>query len=228
MRHVTTDLRCTRCFLKPALCMCSELPRVATHTRVVVIMHGFEEHKSTNTGRLAISSLENSELVRFGAENPPLSHNPWQADRVPVILFPVSGAQPISDFKNQKNLVLVALDGNWRQAARLRKRFAAQNIPFAAAPPGAPSAYGLRHEPHAHGMSTYEAIVRSLAVLEEIDVSSLERAFRIFRDRTLWCRGSIKKEDVEGGIPDGILRHAPHLFSDKALAKAATTATELS
>ena len=56
-------------------------------------------------------------------------------------------------------------------------------------------------------MSTFEAIARSLATLENLDIAPLVRALRMFRDRTLWARGTIAATDVEGGIPAGIDRH---------------------
>jgi DTW domain-containing protein YfiP len=88
----------------------------------------------------------------------------------------------------------------------LRKRFASQNVPFAAAPSLEPSIYKLRSEPHEGGMSTLEAIARSLAVLEDVDVAPMLDAFRVFQDRTLWMRGAIDRDDVYGGVPEGLLR----------------------
>lgn len=212
MRHLSTSPRCDGCFLKPGLCMCDRLPRLGTRTRVVVIMHGLEHNKSTNTGRLVHRCLPHSDLVLYGNDRPRLPERPWPADLTPVVLFPVAGAQPVSDFLDvarQGKLALVALDANWRQAARLRKRFAAQSIPFVAAPAGPPTVYKLRNEPHEAGVSTLEAIARALAVLEERDMEPLVAALRVFQDRTLWMRGALDKDAVEGGIPDGVWRHQP-------------------
>lgn len=192
--------------------MCDRLPRIETRTRVVVVMHGLEHNKSTNTGRLVHRCLPRSELVLYGNDLPPLQERPWPADHTPVVLFPVAGAQPVSDFLDVARagkLALVVLDANWRQAARLRKRFASQNIPFVRAPDGAPTVYKLRNEPHEAGVSTLEAVARSLAVLEERDMEPLVATLRVFQDRTLWMRGVLDKDHVEGGIPDGVLRHQP-------------------
>jgi DTW domain-containing protein len=212
VRHLSTTPRCAGCFLKPALCMCALLPRVVTRTRVVVVMHGLEHVKSTNTGRLLHRCLPNSDLVLYGNDRPPLPPRPWPEGHTPVVLFPVAGAQPVSDFVDVARageLALVVLDANWRQAARLRKRFASQKIPFAAAPSSEPTLYRLRKEPHEGGVSTFEAVARSLAVLEEQDTAPLVTALRVFQDRTLWTRGSIGRDEVEGGIPEGALRHQP-------------------
>lgn len=192
--------------MKPSLCICALLPRVETKARVVVVMHALEHKKSTNTGRLLLRCLPNSELVWVGNPRRVLDEAP--IPKPPgVVLFPVAGAQPMEDFRGVADLTVVALDANWRQAARMRKRYAEANLPFAHAPAG-PTTYELRKGPHAHGMSTFEAVARSLAVLEDVDVAPLLRALTIFQDRLLWLRGTKTRDAVTGGIPDGVERHS--------------------
>src|SRR5688500_1705572 len=101
-----TSPRCTGCFLKPALCMCSLLPHVDTRARICVVMHGLEHGKSTNTGRLVERCFTNSEMTLFGNDKPALPDKPWPASSTPVVLFPVAGAQPIADFRGVKDLAL--------------------------------------------------------------------------------------------------------------------------
>jgi DTW domain-containing protein YfiP len=181
--------------------MCSLLPKIATTTRVVVVMHPLEERKSTNTGRLAARCLANASVSAY---RDPIDF----AGRTPVVLFPVAGAQPIDDFACRDDVTLVALDANWRSAARMRKIFARQGFAFASAPAAA-TTYALRKGPHEHGMSTFEAIARSLAVVDGIDVAPLLRALAVYQDRLLWLRGTKTKDAVLGGIPDGVHRHQP-------------------
>jgi DTW domain-containing protein YfiP len=82
-----------------------------------------------------------------------------------------------------------------------------------ALPPGAPSAYRLRFDAHAHGLATIEAIARAFAVLEaergEAVRGALEWVFRAMVERTLWARGSVETAAVTGGIPAGAMRHDP-------------------
>lgn len=209
MRNITTGIRCAGCRLRPELCICALLPRVETKTHVTIVMHGLERRKSTNTGALAERVVANSEIVLFGNNLPPLPERVWPEDSVPVVLFPVAGGQPVEEFRGTKNLTLIALDANWRQATKLRRRFASKNIPFVRAPDVEPGLYKLRNSPHEGGLSTYEAILRSLAVLEDIPLEDALRAFRVFQDRLLWRRGTIEKGAVEGGIPDGARRNTP-------------------
>jgi DTW domain-containing protein YfiP len=197
---MSTSPACEGCFLKPQLCMCSLLPKLTTKTRVVVVMHPLEARKSTNTGRLAARCLANAAVV-------PYRDAIDFGGRAPVVLFPVAGAQPIEELAG-KDITLVALDANWRSAARMRKMFALEGIPFAKAP-AAPTTYALRKGPHDDGMSTFEAIARSLAVVDGIDAAPLLRALEVFQDRVLWLRGTKTKDAVAGGIPDGVFRHQP-------------------
>lgn len=209
MRNITTGPRCLGCRLRPELCICAQMPRIETQTKVTIVMHGLERRKSSNTGALAQRVLVNSEIVLFGNNLPPLPERVWPLGSVPVVLFPVAGGQPVEDFRGTRNLTLIALDANWRQATKLRRRFASQNIPFARAPDVEPSLYKLRTSPHAGGLSTYEAIVRSLAALEDIALADALTTFRMFQDRLLWRRGAIDTGEVEGGIPDGARRNTP-------------------
>jgi DTW domain-containing protein len=187
--------------------MCAQLPRIETRTHVDVIMHGLEQRKSTNTGALALQVFASSKLHVFGNDLPKLVDDPWPAGATPVILFPVAGAQPVHEFRDVVDkLALIVLDANWRQANRLRKRFATRNIPFVSVE--AKGAYKLRHSPHEGGLSTYEAIAHALAALEpdRVDVDAAIAAFRIWQDRLLWTRGAIATGAVEGGIPEGARR----------------------
>jgi DTW domain-containing protein YfiP len=207
MRHQTTSPRCPKCRLKPDICMCALLPRIATRTHVDVVMHGLEQRKSTNTGALALTVFASSTLHLFGNDLPKLQDDVWPAGRTPIVLFPVAGAQPVHEFKDVVDtLALVVLDANWRQANRLRKRFAARNIPFVSVE--AKGEYKLRNSPHEGGLSTFESIVHALAALEpdRVDVDAALAAFRVWQDRLLWTRGTIATGAVEGGIPEGARR----------------------
>src|SRR5262245_49682423 len=85
--------RCADCCLHRSLCLCALVPRVATRTRVVLVMHQLELNKPTNTGRLAVRCLPNSEVLVRGRE---AEHRlPVQLPGVPLLLYPHAGAQPL-------------------------------------------------------------------------------------------------------------------------------------
>jgi DTW domain-containing protein YfiP len=70
-------------------------------------------------------------------------------------------------------------------------------------PAGAPSEFRLRHEHRENGMSTFEAIARSLGIIEGANVQQeLEAIFKIRVERTLWSRGKLAPEHCTGGVPE--------------------------
>jgi DTW domain-containing protein YfiP len=208
--------RCPGCQLHLELCLCSELPTLATRTRVVLLLHQLEARKPSNTGRLALRCLPNSALVARGrlpaaaADTPPppspVAGTPpsWltEASR-PVLLFPHPEALPLERWRDGQPLTLIVPDGTWSQAIRARKRIAGLDaIPCAALPPALTSSYRLRHEPRPGRVSTLEAIAHALAMLDSPAVAeALLDVQRRVVERALWTRGRLDGEQVWGGIP---------------------------
>ncbi len=205
-------VRCKRCQMHDSLCVCALIPRVETRTRVVLVIHRFEHRKPTNTGRLAIECLPNSEVLVRGRRAQPRDLFVPVAGTLPVLLFPREDAVPLSRFaESPRPVTLVVPDGTWRQASKVRRRLPGiEDVPCVTLPPGEPSTYRLRTEAHAHGLATIEAIARALEILEGPHVrEAIERVFRAMVDRTLWARGTIETADVAGGVPAGAERHDP-------------------
>jgi DTW domain-containing protein YfiP len=198
-----------------SLCICALIPQIETRTRLVLVIHRYEDRKPTNTGRLAAECLSNSEVVVRGHEDRPSGPLALPADMQPVLLFPHEDAMPIEHLALSRSPVaLVVPDGTWRQASKVRARLPGlRDVPCVALPQGAPSAYRLRFDAHAEGLATIEAIARALAVLEgergEAVRRALERVFNAMVERTLWARGSVESAEVTGGLPAGAMRHDP-------------------
>ncbi len=74
-----------------SLCLCAVLPRIETRTRLVLVIHRYEDRKPTNTGRLATESLVNSEVVVRGHESRPTGPIWLPPGAQPVFLFPERG-----------------------------------------------------------------------------------------------------------------------------------------
>jgi DTW domain-containing protein YfiP len=204
-----------------SLCICALIPTLQTRTRIVLVMHRAEERKSTNTGRLALAALPNSQIVVRGRRGAPADDLAWGARSRPLLLFPHEDAAPIgtaleslAQASDDRPFTLVVPDGNWRQASKVRKRVAGLNdVPCVSLPIGERSIYRLRFEAHRTGLATLEAIARALRILEGDGGPEIERAllelFRVMVDRTLWSRGSIAARDVAGGVPPGVRRDVP-------------------
>ncbi len=196
-----------------SLCVCSLVPRVATRTRLVLVIHRYEARKPSNTGLLAAACLPNSEVVVRGHEGAPSAPLAIDEGSQPVFLYPHEEAVPLADFASSspRPITLIVPDGTWRQASKVRQRVPGmREIPCVSIPHDAPSIYRLRAEAHDHGLATIEAIARAMGILEGAHVRrALEHVFRAMVERTLWSRGEIATESVTGGVPSGVMRHDP-------------------
>lgn len=181
--------RCARCFMHVPLCLCAELPRIETKTRVILLAHPLEWERPSNTGRIAALSLARSELVM------------WQHDRMIDLLEPLV-LHPSGDPIAPSDRPLLVPDGTWRQSSRMARRIL-QRIPGARAVriDPRPSA-GLRRAPQLDRVGTCEAIAQALIELGEDDAGRrLRDALRLMVDRTLWQRGKLPGALVTGGMP---------------------------
>ncbi len=211
-RRANGHLRCPRCRAHLGLCFCDQIGSIQTRTRLVLVIHRFEARKTTNTGRIAVECLPNSEVWVRGGEDRHDADFELDPERQAVLLYPDEGAVPLVDFVgSSRPLTLVVPDGTWRQARKVRHRMPSlSTIPVVGLPPGPPSCYGLRHESREGGLSTLEAIARALSVLEgEAVGQGLMRVFRLMVERTLWTRGTIGMSQLEGRLPPGTQRHDP-------------------
>jgi DTW domain-containing protein YfiP len=213
-RRDSAALRCPRCRMLGDLCVCDLIPRprLETRTRLVLIIHRYEDRKPTNTGRLAAECLANSEVIVRGHESRPTPPFACAPGTQPLLLFPHEGAPLLTEVAMPDcPVTLIVPDGNWRQASRVRQRVAGlRDIPCVSLPVGAPSRYRLRAEAHEAGLATIEAIARALRVLEKEEgprvQAALEFVFAAMVDRTLWSRGMVRTANVTGGIPAGVVR----------------------
>ncbi len=218
-RRANAASRCVRCRMHMSLCVCELIPTLTTRTRVVLVMHRYEDRKSTNTGRLAAAALPNSQILVRGREGQPTDDIVWGSDTRPMLLFPHADAVPLvselAAARDERPVTLVVPDGNWRQASKVRRRVVGLgDVPCVSLPMGKPSIYRLRLEAHPSGLATLEAIARALHLLEGDSGPAIERALlellRAMVDRTLWSRGAIDAREVAGGVPAGARRDVPH------------------
>jgi DTW domain-containing protein YfiP len=172
--------KCPRCLLQQRVCLCAEVPVVATRTRVVIVRHYLERHRSSNSGRLAHLALPNSEIVDHGglgglAKLPPL-HGAW-------LLFPEG--EPRTTAPEPPPEQLIVLDATWSQARRMyRKLDQLRGLPMLRLPERPRSGGRLREAPSADRVSTIEAIAEALRLLEGDAVAQpLETLFALAVDR---------------------------------------------
>lgn len=200
------SLRCLWCRMHMNLCVCGIMPRLDLKTRVLVLMHQKEFRIISNTGHLVPKLLSNAQIYFVGKKTQP---QPFKKEFFineesdGFILYPDSDAQELNeDFmaRQKKPVTLIVPDGNWRQTAKMGRRVKfLGDVPKLVLPSGIATEYRLRTSRRVHGLCTFEAIARSLGVLESKEVQmKLEYFFKVFVERVLWTRGRMKLQDVAG------------------------------
>ncbi len=204
---------CDVCFLHRDRCICSEIPKLQLKTKLSLIIHAKELKRTTNTGRLAVKALVNSEMLVRGTDREKLDLSSLlSTDYESVVLYPATDAIELSDIQTQKPIHLIVSDGNWRQASKINTRHPEiQHLPrvkvtlrnaqdnHSIGPqvnqPQSPSVQRLRREHVEGGFSTLEAIALAIAATEGDDVGSvLMNLYRAKLRATLIGRG-IKPHD---------------------------------
>lgn len=175
MRSVTPiDLagHCPRCLLNTAICLCQDVPRVMTRTRIVIVRHVAELRLTSNTARFAALALPNARILEHGGgthfDDRELTHPGT------MLLYSASPRPPLAPPRlDPPPRRLVVLDGSFRQARRMYKKLTAlRSLPELALPIPAVAPIRLRVPPHQAGMSTLEAIAHALCLLEGPEVSA--------------------------------------------------------
>ena len=176
------------------LCICQEFKSYPNKTKLTVIMHHRERYKTTNTGRLAAESLENSEVLLRGLPGKVLKLEEYiEEPEKCLFLFPHNESKSLADFSQaqlESFQQLVVPDGSWGQAQKVGAREPlVKKMTWVKLPPGPLSKYYLRKEPMPEGMATMEAIARSLGTLEGPEIQDyLEQIFNTMVERTLKTR----------------------------------------
>ncbi len=158
-----------RCRRPKLVCWCAWLTAIPTRTKVVFLQHPREREMAIGTARMASLCLPDSELhvgVHWDG-TPTLARVLGDPQRPPVLLWPGEGAVDIASAPPPGPVTLVVVDGTWSQARKLVRR----NPQLAALPryafvPDAPGQYRIRREPKPTCVSTIEALVHVLGVLE--------------------------------------------------------------
>lgn len=172
-------IHCPRCQRPQSHCLCPLIPSLDSRTRVLLLQHTSEVNHALNTARLAALGLNNAELIvgEVFEDLPRLLNSPGYQAR---LLFPGDEAQPLQTCAaSDEPILLVVPDGTWRKARKLlhlNPLLAA--LPRVTLADGGMSRYRLRKAPGPGALSTVEAIVQALQVLEAPD--SFEPLLRPF------------------------------------------------
>ena len=196
---------CETCFLHRERCLCTQIPRLTLKTKLSLIIHAKEMKRTTNTGRLAIEALVNSQLfIRGKCEwrdgelfQESLDLTPTlQPEYRSVLFYPAADALELTPkFVALSSLPihLIVPDGNWRQASKVHYRHPElKHLPRVMIKTANTSIHHLRTETTPEGMATLQAIAEAMGVIEGPDVRDLLLAlYQLKLERTLQGRGTV-------------------------------------
>ncbi|MFG6431532.1 tRNA-uridine aminocarboxypropyltransferase [Roseateles sp. LYH14W] len=149
---------CPRCGRPPPTCLCATLPAppIAHRTELLILQHPAESGHAKNTAAFLTLGLRAARLLRGETFDAALA-GPGTA-----LLYPGEATAPPPAELTR----LILLDGNWRQSRRLL----AANPWLAGLPqvslPLLPSRYAIRRAHRPGQLSTLEAGLHALALLE--------------------------------------------------------------
>jgi DTW domain-containing protein YfiP len=159
---------CYRCDKPEFACLCAKIQRLPNRTPLVIVQHKHESRHPFGTVRIAELGLSNLRVhtVPGSAVSGPIP--PSFVPEGAGLLYPGPGARELSSLApHELPPALVVLDGTWHQArALLRDHAWLRDLPRYSLEPKEPSRYRVRREPLPTCVSTIEAIVQALTVLE--------------------------------------------------------------
>ncbi len=176
-------------------CICEFIPSLQLKTKVSLIIHAKELKRTTNTGRLALLALTNSEMqVRGQGKTPTALTSLLRSDYRTLLFYPSNEAIDLTpEFVLQSSLPiqLIVPDGNWRQASKVHYRHPElSEVPRVMISTPNLALDHLRAENTEHGMSTIQAIAMALGIIEGKEVGdTLMNLYLKKLEQTLIGRG---------------------------------------
>ncbi|MDG2126522.1 MAG: DTW domain-containing protein [Fuerstiella sp.] len=158
--------RCYVCYRPRAACFCDAIPSVDNRTHILILQHVKERFHAFNTARIVKQALRNSAMLVDQTAN--LAGATLPLNTSTGVLYPGPDAQLLSDLPiSRRPAQLIILDGTWHHARTLMRDITAlHGLPRYCLAPAAPSTYRIRKEPTESAVSTLEATVQALQILE--------------------------------------------------------------
>jgi DTW domain-containing protein len=150
------------------MCLCARIPRIQNQTGVFVLQHPRERLHHIGTARFARLGLGNAQVhIAWNAGATEREPPTWLPEGA-ALLYPSADAQDLAALPSHaRPRHLLVLDGTWHTARTLyRDKLWLRDLPHYRFSPASPSRYRLRREPQHDYVSTIEAIVEALRVLE--------------------------------------------------------------
>ena len=182
MTTLDPDARCPRCLFINRVCLCADVPMVATKTRFIIVRHHKESGRSSNSARLAALAMPNCTIVDHGEPGRALEIPDFSRDNA-WLLWPEG--EPRSTRPEPAPATVVVVDATWSQARRMRQRIeAVRGLPPLRLPDLPVTTHRMRASPGQGMVSTIEAIAGAVRLLEsDAAADALEALFALATER---------------------------------------------
>ena len=212
--------RCPKCVLLNDFCVCGKLDDLridSNRYRVAVLMHQKEMYRSSNTVK-AIERVMGAEVFVDGLADDNERFNKLIAENRSntIVLFPSEDASEWDTYKqasgNPERILIVVVDGTWRQARRLNYIIPAE-IPRVKITPTTLSKFLCRRQATEDRVCTIEALSLLFQEIGETEISShLDKGLSTIQEGyNSQCYGSTHRPSsmLKGG-PNGRVKLQLH------------------
>jgi DTW domain-containing protein YfiP len=196
-------------------CFCDSIPRIENETDVLILQHARERSHPFNSARIAHQALVKSKVVWGYTDDFSSREIPLRTGA--ALLYPAPDAPLLAEVPaDERPRQLVIVDGTWHQGKTLVRDLEVLNpLPRYRLATDESGRRRIRREPHPGGMSTLDAVVAALRILEPRTggFGQLVRAFDAVVKRQLdhprakqqWRHK--KKKNKFNCIPEQIVHH---------------------
>ncbi len=158
---------CQQCLRPPAVCYCHTIQTVCNQWPVYILQHPKEVSHAIGTARIAQLSLQVCETTIAETPEQQKAFEEQLIDTQPLLVYPGEYSQSVVELDKNTVRPLVFLDGSWRKTRRmLHESNLLASLPRITTPMPL-SRYKIRKEPVPEAVSTVEAIVEVLGILEQ-------------------------------------------------------------
>lgn len=158
---------CAKCNRPVKVCVCDALVEVEAPVELIIWQDPTEAKHKLSTAPLLNLSITNSRLFIADKLNPEDIFSPTDLSEC-ALLYPLENGQQLQAEQRTKVKKLLVLDGTWKKVRRLfHLNEWLKNLPYIPLNPENLSRYAIRKSPRADGLSTIEAAVAGLSLLDE-------------------------------------------------------------
>ncbi|NNN43709.1 MULTISPECIES: tRNA-uridine aminocarboxypropyltransferase [Vibrio] len=195
--------RCSFCHVPQAHCLCEFQPDMETHVAVMLLVSENEVFKPSNTGRLIADTVKETYVYQWHRTEPDPQMLSLLSDPhfLPILVFPAQTEQDrerqlgaIPQLKGNQKLLLIFIDGSWREAKRIFRRSTyLASLPILSIEPEQLSSYLMRKASDEQYLATAEVASLVLSLCgEEKGAEALHIWFEAFKESYLLGKSRLK------------------------------------